>query len=275
LSSVDHLTRLGLNLNEAKALDALLALGPSGASDVHKHAGVPRNKAYEALEKLANRGMVEVQHGHPTLYRAVGAEAIIGGLVEGYGTEAKEALRALQQQVAVSEGERGGGEEGTYAWMVRGEQGVRRRLGELIYGATSDIFCISGYPPKYLLSAKTALKAAMKRGVVTRAVSMIRPTQDLPSVSSDDSSVIEFRTVKASQTLKVKIQPYDERLVSGFAGVQGNGGMVIIDEETAFDIVDDGGDPKKVAGIVFRAPGIPRIQKATVERILGLYTRKL
>ena len=57
--------------------------------------------------------------------------------------------------------------------------------------------------------------------------------------------------------------------------MSGYGAMVIIDESTAFDIVDDGKDPKKVAGILFRAPGIPRIQKATVERIIGLYTRKL
>ncbi len=34
-------------------------------------------------------------------------------------------------------------------------------------------------------------------------------------------------------------------------------------------------DPKKTAGIIFKAPGIPAIQKATVERILALYTRKL
>ncbi len=51
--------------------------------------------------------------------------------------------------------------------------------------------------------------------------------------------------------------------------------MVVIDELIAFDIVDDGKDPKKATGIVFRAPGIPRIQKATVERIIGLYTRKV
>ena len=57
--------------------------------------------------------------------------------------------------------------------------------------------------------------------------------------------------------------------------MSGHGGMFIIDEFTAFDIVDDGKDPKKVTGIVFRAPGIPRIQKATVERIIGLYTRKI
>jgi len=50
---------------------------------------------------------------------------------------------------------------------------------------------------------------------------------------------------------------------------------VIVDQTLAFDIIDDGSDPKKVSGILLKVPGIPRIQKATVERILALYTRRL
>lgn len=273
MSSAEHLVRLGLNKNEARALDALIALGPSGASDVHRHSGMPRNKAYEALERLADRGMVEVQHGRPTLYRATGPKEIISSLVEGYGAEAREALRALSERREDLEEGAEGPAAAASAWMVRGDKGVRRRLAELLYGAESDVFCIFGYPPKHLLSAKTALKAAARRGVSTRAVCMIRPT-DEPEVSPDDSQVVEFRTVKASRAA-AKMDPYDERLIGSFANMQGNGGMVIVDESVAFDIVDDGRDPQSVAGIVFRAPGIPRIQKATVERILSLYTRRL
>ena len=102
---------------------------------------------------------------------------------------------------------------------------------------------------------------------------MIRPFEDV-EISPDDSTVIEFRTVKTSK-LAQKIDVYDEKLIESFRSMSGHGAMVIIDESTAFDIIDDGKDPKKVAGILFRAPGIPRIQKATVERIMGLYTRKL
>jgi sugar-specific transcriptional regulator TrmB len=276
MASMEHLIRLGLNVNEAKALDALVALGPSGASDVHRQAGIPRNKAYEVLERLASKGLIEVQNGHPILFRAVGAKAIIESLTENYGSEAKEALVALERQEELSEVGNEKQDDGTAsAWMVKGETGIRRRLAELIYSANSDIFCVGGYPPKYPLFVKTALKAAMKKGVVTRAVCMIRPTEDTGEISADDSGVIEFRTAKASQTLKVKIQPYDEEIVGAFAGMSGFGGMVIIDESVAFDIVDDGRDPKRATGIIFKAPGIPRIQKATAERVLALYTRKL
>jgi sugar-specific transcriptional regulator TrmB len=276
LSSTEHLVRLGLNTNEAKALDALLALGPSGAADVHKYSGMPRNKAYESLERLASRGVIEVQPGRPMLYRASEARSVIDNLTESYGREAREALKALQdrQEAGREESPEPQGDV-TYAWMVKGEQAVKRRLAELIYEAKEDVFGIGGYPPKYLLSAKTALKAASKRGVNVRPVSMIRPTQDVDELSNEDKSVIEFRTVKSSPTLKVRIQPYDEEIINGFVGTQGSGSMVIVDETLAFDIIDDGSDPKKAAGVLLKVPGIPRIQKATVERILGLYTRRL
>ncbi|HEV2389473.1 MAG TPA: helix-turn-helix domain-containing protein [Nitrososphaerales archaeon] len=276
MSSTEHLVRLGLNVNEAKALDALMALGPSGAADVHRYSGMPRNKAYESLERLASRGVIEVQHGRPVLYRASEAKSVIENLTESYGREAKEALKSLEERQEAGMGEslepQG---ETTYTWMVKGEQAVKRRLAELIYEAKEDVFGIGGYPPKYLLSAKTALKAASKRGVTVRPISMIRPTQEVAEISNEDKSVIEFRTVKSSPTLRVRIQPYDEQIINGFVSTQGSGSMVIVDQTLAFDIIDDGVDPKRVTGILMKVPGIPRIQKATVERILALYTRKL
>ena len=198
MSSTEHLVRLGLNVNEAKALDALMALGPSGAADVHRYSGMPRNKAYESLERLASRGVIEVQHGRPVLYRASEAKSVIENLTESYGREAKEALGPSRRGRRRARGEslepQG---ETTYAWMVKGEQAVKRRLAELIYEAKEDVFGIGGYPPKYLLSAKTALKAASKRGVTVRPISMIRPdagrrrdhqTRTSPSSSSGRSS---------------------------------------------------------------------------------------
>jgi sugar-specific transcriptional regulator TrmB len=274
MTSEEHLVRLGLGKNEAKALAALSTLGPSGASDVHRQAGIPRNKAYEALEGLARKGLVEVQNGYPVLYRPASAKAIVDALTENYGKEAREALLALERQEELSESE---DKESPIAsaWMVKGELGIKRRLAEIVADADSDVFGITSYPPKYFLSAKSALKAAMKRGVTVRAVCMIRPTDDMATISREDGAVIEFRTTKASRTVKIKLQPFDDKLVGGFAGVPGYGGMVIVDDSLAYDIVDDGKDPKKAAGIVFRAPGIPSLQKATVERILALYTRKL
>lgn len=275
MTSTEHLIRLGLNSNEAKALDTLIALGPSGAADVHRYSGMPRNKAYESLERLARRGIVEVQAGRPVLYRASGARLVIDNLVESYGRDAREALAALEErQESGAEGSTEPQGEKAYAWMVRGEQAVKRRLAELIFESKSEVFGIGGYPPKYFLSTKTALKAASKRGVNVRPVSMIKPAQDF-DVSNEDKSVIEFRTVKSSPTLRAKIQPFDERIIESFANMSGSGSMVIVDDTLAFDIIDEGGSPKDASAVLMKVPGIPRIQRASVERILALYTRRL
>jgi sugar-specific transcriptional regulator TrmB len=274
MSSVEGLVKIGLNQNEAKALDALIMLGPVGASDVHKYAGIPRNKAYESLEKLASQGMVEVQQGRPTLYRAIGAKAVIDSLLENYAKDAKDALSVLekkQEDLRMSAEESSG--ESAYAWLVRGEMGVKRRLAELIFEAKNDIFSISGYPPKYMLAAKSALKAAAKKGITVRPVCMVRPMQSLDEKLVAESSVIEFRTVKTSPNMRM--QPHDEKLIGSFTVMPPAGAMVVIDENVAYDIVDEGGDPKKASAIVLKSPGVPSIQKATVERILALYTRKI
>jgi len=273
ISTIDYLTRLGLNKNEAKVFDALISLGPVGAFDIHKYSDVPRNKTYESLENLAKRGMIEVQPGRPSLYRAIRPRLVVDTLIEDYEKAGKQVLTLLESRHEEAPvGERGEG--AVSAWVVRGEQSVKKRLAELIYSAKNDIFAIGGYPPKYLLSAKSALKAATQRGIKARAVCMIRPigviTDDTP-----DRSIIEYRTIKAIPTLRKKIQPHDEKIISGIRGTSAFGGVVIIDEETAFDIVDEGKDPKGVTGILMKVPGVPLIQKATIERILALYTRKI
>jgi sugar-specific transcriptional regulator TrmB len=271
-TSADYLLPLGFNKNEARALDALISLGPAGATDVHKYSGMPRNKAYESLERLAGRGMIEIQQGRPTIYRAISARSLINNLAEDYSKVAKEALALLERKQEDAREGTDADLQKASAWVVRGELGVKRRLAELIYNAKFDVFLTGGYPPKYPLAVKSALKAARKRGIKVRAVSIIR-SFEYPEVSSDDSLVVEFRTIKTS--LKQKVEAYDQRLIEGYRSFSGNGCMAIVDDATAFDIVDDGRDPFKITGIVFRALGIPGIQKATVERVLGLYTRKI
>ena len=82
---------------------------------------MPRNKAYESLEKLARRGMIEIQQGRPTLYRAMGAKAVINNLVEEYSKGAKEALGVLERKQEDLKEEVDSDIQNASSWMVRGE----------------------------------------------------------------------------------------------------------------------------------------------------------
>jgi sugar-specific transcriptional regulator TrmB len=84
----------------------------------------------------------------------VGAKAIIDSLTENYGSEAKEALVALERQEELSQvGNEEQDDSTASAWMVKGETGIRRRLAELVYSANSDIFCVGGYTHRNIPSS--------------------------------------------------------------------------------------------------------------------------
>lgn len=268
-SLTNNLMKLGLNSNEAKIMDALLNLGPSGASDLHSYSGVPRNKIYEILDRFSERGMVELQPGRPLLYRVANPDTFIADLVDNYkaaGEEIKGKLNELRMRREDT--------DSAYAWVVKGREAAKRRLADLIYSAEKDIFWIGGFPSEYIASVTSALKAAKQRGINTRPVCMVRP-METGRKDIVKNGVVEFRTIRDFSKGDIEFDRRDMEIMGGFRDTAGYGGVAIIDESMAFNIVDEGKFPDKVTGILIKAPGAPRIQKGTIERILSLYTRKL
>ncbi|MEM7818798.1 MAG: helix-turn-helix domain-containing protein [Candidatus Aenigmatarchaeota archaeon] len=68
---LDALKGIGLNLYERKLWIALLARGNSTAGELSEIAGVPRSRAYDVLQTLAEKGFVVVQTGKPIRYVAI------------------------------------------------------------------------------------------------------------------------------------------------------------------------------------------------------------
>ncbi len=266
----ESLERLGLNGNESKVLEALFSEGPLGASDIHRHSGVPRNKVYEILDGMSVKGLVEVQPGRPILFKASDPRYIVENLVENYrkaGDSVKDQLASFQAS-RYSESD-----PAAYAWVVRGRPSAKRKIAELVSSAERDIFMIGGFPNEYLNHVISGLKASLQRGLKTRAVSMVNPMESL----RDDLTnriCVEYRTISLSK-LSAKSDPYDMKLLDGFRTTAKNGCAVIIDETVVFNIVDEHPEPERVTGILMKAPGAPMIQKSTIERILSKYTRKL
>ncbi len=268
-SPLSNLEKLGLNSNEAKIVHTLILMGPSGVSDVHGSSGVPRNKIYEILDRFVERGLVEMQPGRPVLFRIANPDAFVNGLVNDFVSAGNE----IKGMLAQLDPERGG-EDAAYAWVVKGKEASKRRLAELVYSAENDIFMIGGYPSEYIQHVKSALKSAVKRGIKTRAVCMVSPMEsNRPDLEPD--SVIEWRTARMGSPEGEVPDRNDMKILAGFRDTASHGGVAIIDEAVAFNIVDEGKLPEKVTGILIRAPGAPRIQKGTIARILSKYTRKL
>ena len=74
---MDALKSIGLNLYERKIWVALLGKGSATAGELAEIANVPRSRAYDILESLAEKGFVIFQSGRPIRFLAVDpAEAL-------------------------------------------------------------------------------------------------------------------------------------------------------------------------------------------------------
>ena len=54
------LTELGLTKNEAKAFEAVVRMGKSGAAEISKESGVPYSRIYDVLASLEHKGLVKI-----------------------------------------------------------------------------------------------------------------------------------------------------------------------------------------------------------------------
>ncbi len=68
---MDALKSIGLNLYERKLWVALLSRGVSSAGELSEIAKIPRSRAYDVLESLAEKGFVIIQNAKPLRYVAV------------------------------------------------------------------------------------------------------------------------------------------------------------------------------------------------------------
>ncbi len=68
---MDALKAIGLNLYERKLWIALLSRGVSTAGELAEISGVPRSRAYDVLESLAEKGFVLLKPSKPMQYVAI------------------------------------------------------------------------------------------------------------------------------------------------------------------------------------------------------------
>lgn len=92
---LDALKGIGLNLYERKLWIALLARGTSTAGELSEIAGVPRSRAYDVLQSLAEKGFVIVQTGKPIRYVAVSPEEALERAKKKLEEEFKQTIQRI------------------------------------------------------------------------------------------------------------------------------------------------------------------------------------
>src|ERR671915_1148953 len=91
---IEQLTRLGLMSYEAKAYLALMRRGSSTAAQVSRLAGVPRQRIYDVLASLVEKGLASSKPGRVVKYAATAPELALERLVSDHRQRLEELERS-------------------------------------------------------------------------------------------------------------------------------------------------------------------------------------
>jgi sugar-specific transcriptional regulator TrmB len=132
---IESLTNLGLTTYEAKAYIALTRRGSFSAAEVARLAGLPRQRIYDVLNSLVERGLAVGRPGHVTKYSATDPKLAIERMLAAHRTrlaqlEINSAAIVEGLQTAFHAGQ-GQSDPLDYIEVLRDPGAVNERFGEL------------------------------------------------------------------------------------------------------------------------------------------------
>ncbi len=104
--TLDKLEDIGLNMYERKIYSALLGRGVSTAGELSEMTNVPRSRAYDVLESLAEKGFAVIKSSKPMEYVSIPPQQAIENIKKQHRQELQEKIGRLEdfkESEAVSE----------------------------------------------------------------------------------------------------------------------------------------------------------------------------
>lgn len=166
--ALDILEQLGLTEYEAKCFIGLTQVSSASASELSKLTDVPRSRVYDIADRLSQRGLIEVQQGDTTRYRAISIESAINKLQRKYQShlaDLEDLLYDLDRPAQESDATQG-------VWTIRGRENVIERAQELCDRSSRELFLLFSSPDLIDKECLRRIQRANNRGarviVVTR-----------------------------------------------------------------------------------------------------------
>ncbi|WP_254537183.1 TrmB family transcriptional regulator [Halomarina litorea] len=159
--AVDSLESLGLREYEAKCFVALAQLSEGTAKEISKVAGVPRSRVYDSLEKLRDRGLVDVRESNPRRYRGVPVDTAIQTLKNEFDDHLDTASDNLSKiQVSPQQGD-------NEFWTISGKENVSERGSDLVESAQHEVFVMLSENDAVTDLSLGWIRQALDQGVTT------------------------------------------------------------------------------------------------------------
>lgn len=93
--TLDKLEDIGLNMYERKIYSALLGRGNSTAGELSEMTNVPRSRAYDVLESLAEKGFAVIKSSKPMEYVSIPPQQAIENIKKQHKQELQEKMNRL------------------------------------------------------------------------------------------------------------------------------------------------------------------------------------
>lgn len=161
--AIELLQQLGLKEYEAKCFVALTRLNDGTAKEISEISEVPRTRVYDATRVLESKGLVEVQHTSPQMFRAVGIDEAVETLRNEYQSRTETLRETLEGIERVnSEPDRDVTHE---VWALSGETAIRNRTAELVEESQDEVVFVAGTADHISGRLTTRLRDASERDV--------------------------------------------------------------------------------------------------------------
>jgi sugar-specific transcriptional regulator TrmB len=95
--TLDALREIGLNLYQRKLYAALLSRGVSSAGELSEMTGVPRSRAYDVLESLADLGFVIIKPSKPLEFVAVPPEEALENVKKNFESKIRDRIARIDR----------------------------------------------------------------------------------------------------------------------------------------------------------------------------------
>ncbi len=147
---ISQLSRLGLTTYEAKAYFALTRRGSYTAAQVARQSALPRQRIYDVLGSLVEKGLASARLGDVVKYSATPPQLAIDRLVQAHRQELTEIERTGLEMVARMTPAYEAGRQQTdpleYIEVLRDQAAVNERFSELQASVKNEILVFTKPP---------------------------------------------------------------------------------------------------------------------------------
>jgi HTH-type transcriptional regulator, sugar sensing transcriptional regulator len=213
---IGQLTRLGLTTYEAKAYVALCRRDSYTAAQVSRQAGLPRQRIYDVLGSLVEKGLASARPGEVVKYAATPPQLAIARLIQTHrqGLEAleRDALEMVVRMTPAFEAGRGQTDPLEYIEVLRDDRAINERFAQLQSQVKHEILVFSK-PPYAKLPHENVEGLKVSREHTARGVYEFSAFDDPAFIRGVETFIEAGEEARFVPELPLKLVIMDETIV--------------------------------------------------------------